>query len=92
MHDDRFEWDDLKAQSNIRKHNISFTEATKVFSDPLVADDLDDTMHYDEDRFRAVGMVNGVLITVFYTVRGPRIRVISARPSTRTEEQAYVDG
>lgn len=91
MQSDRFEWDDEKARDNTRKHKIRFDDAIEVFDDPLALDDIDDTMDYGEERFRVVGLVNAVLVTVFYTVRGNRIRIISARPATRTEERAYAD-
>lgn len=91
MQDEHFEWDDAKAASNITKHKVSFETARLVFSDPGVIDDPDDTMDYREERFRAIGMVNGALIAVLYTLRGTRIRIISARPASRTEETDYVE-
>jgi uncharacterized DUF497 family protein len=30
-----FDWDPDKAKSNLRKHKVSFEEATAVFGDPL---------------------------------------------------------
>jgi uncharacterized protein len=89
MVDENFEWDDDKAAENLAKHNIDFSDARRVFGDPGVLDDPDDTMDYGEDRYRAVGIVNGRLIAVFYTYRGPRIRIISARRATRTEQRNY---
>ena len=90
MQDDRFEWDDDKARQNLAKHKIDFEDAKLAFEDPGLVDDDDDTMDYGEDRYRAVGMVNGQLIAVFYTVRETRIRIISARHATRKEISDYV--
>jgi uncharacterized DUF497 family protein len=59
-----YEWDDEKALANIRKHGIRFEDAVKVFDDLGMLDDPDDAMDYGEDRFRAVGLVEGRLITV----------------------------
>ena len=90
MRDEKFEWDDNKARTNIDKHDISFEDARGVFDDPRLVDEDDDTMDYGEERYRAVGMVNGHLIAVFYTLRNMRIRIISARGATRQEQQSYV--
>ena len=89
MQDDSFEWDDDKARQNVSKHQIDFWAARLVFADPGVMDDDDDTMDYGEDRYRAVGMVNGEVITVFYTLRDSRARIVTARRATRKERQDY---
>ena len=90
MQDDEFEWDDDKARINLADHKIDFEDARLVFDDPGFVDDDDDTMDYGEDRYRAVGMVKGQLIAVFYTMRQGRIRIISARNATRRESRDYV--
>jgi uncharacterized protein len=89
MHDEQFEWDDEKARANLVKHRIDFYDAVLVFGDPAVCDDPDDSMDYDEERFKAVGMVEGVVITVVYCLRGRRTRLISARKPTRQERANY---
>ena len=45
---------------------------------------------YGEDRFIAIGMVGGRLLTVAYTERDGRIRIISARKATRREQDSYI--
>jgi uncharacterized protein len=52
-------------------------------------DDIDDRFDYGEDRFNAIGMVKGELLTVSYTERDHRIRIISARKATRREQINY---
>ena len=89
MQDEKFEWDDDMARLNLAKHEIDFEDAKHVFDDPGVQDDPDNTTDYGEYRFRAVGMVNGWLIAVFYTLRGSRIRIISARSATPMEQRYY---
>lgn len=89
MPDDRFEWDEDKARANLTDHRIDFEGARLVFDDPGVLDEPDNTMYYGEDRYRAVGLANGRLIAVFYTLRGERIRIISARKATRRENFDY---
>jgi len=91
MRDDRFEWDDEKARANLAKHKIAFDDAKHIFDAVNVNEDLDVTMDYGEDRFRAVALVNGRLLAVFYVLRGRRRRLISARPATRTEARDYAE-
>jgi uncharacterized protein len=92
MEGDDFEWDDAKAEANLRKHRISFRAATRVFDDPLVLIEQDLSENYDEDRFLATGRVDGLLMTVVYTERGDCIRIISARKANCDERRAYDQG
>lgn len=64
-----FEWDPAKAEVNKRKHNIDFRVATLVFDDPFQFE-YDDHTRRDELRHNVVGMVDGRLVVVTYTVRG----------------------
>jgi uncharacterized protein len=85
-----FEWDRVKADSNIRKHRISFDEAQTVFLDNLSISVPDPEHSSTESRFRIVGMskMNRVLV-VSFTERGQRLRLISARKATRSEIKTY---
>jgi uncharacterized protein len=84
-----FEYDPLKAQTNLQKHGVSFAEAEFVFFDPLAINDVDPDS-INEERFIAVGMGNsGLLLVVVYTMRGDAVRLISARRATRQEAKAY---
>jgi uncharacterized DUF497 family protein len=65
---------------------VSFEAARLVFDDPHNLDEVDDRFDYGEDRFSVIGMVKGELLTVSYTERGDRIRIISARRATRREK------
>ena len=89
MNDDEFEWDDVKAQANLRKHKISFQEARRVFDDLFALVEQDLSEDFGEDRFVATGMVEGLLIVVIYTERGERIRLISARRANSNEQSRY---
>ena len=89
MYEDDFEWDPVKAESNIRKHGVGFEEARLVFDDVFAAYSLDPGAAYGEDRFVITGMVEGVLLTVIYTERGARTRIISARKAMRHEQGEY---
>jgi uncharacterized DUF497 family protein len=85
-----FEWDQKKAERNLRKHGVSFAEASTVFGDPLsiVVNDPD---HSDtEERFLIVGSsYKGRLLIVSFTERGSHIRLISARKLTAKEQREY---
>lgn len=78
MESDEFEWDDQKERTNIAKHGIDFPTAAEVFSDPLMFE-YEDDRDYDEQRWNAIGMVDGKLLHVTYTERSDVTRIISAR-------------
>ena len=88
-----FEWDPTKAASNLRKHSVSFAEATSIFHDALALTGADPDHSDDEERFITFGMSsNAKLLVVSYTERGDRIRIISARAATRLERKLYENG
>ena len=88
-----FAWDPNKAASNLRRHNVSFSEAATVFSDPLSMTVPDPDHSLDEDRSITVGLSHrGRLLIVAHTERGDRICIISARELTRTERAQYEEG
>ena len=86
-----FEWDDKKAQANLKKHGVSFEEASTVFGDPLSVTIHDPLHSDDEDRFVTVGSTkNGTkVVVVVHSDRAGRIRIISARPATTKERKDY---
>jgi uncharacterized protein len=89
MRDDDFEWDDAKAASNLDKHGISFVAAQRVFDDDNASADDDFDSSADEDRFLITGIVGALMVTVSYTMRGNRVRIVSARPATNRERDGY---
>jgi uncharacterized DUF497 family protein len=85
-----FEWDDDKAESNLRKHGVSFDEAQTVFIDELSITVPDPTHSTREERFIVMGMSSRKrLLVVSYTKRRGKIRLISARKATRVECKQY---
>ncbi len=85
-----FEWDPRKAEINVRKHGVSFTEAGTIFGDDLAitVPDPDHSIH--EERYITIGWSNGRrLLMVAHTDRGDRIRIISARELTQSERKIY---
>ena len=85
-----FEWDDAKARGNYRKHRITFHHAMEAFKDRFAVEMVDSrSADYGEDRIVLIGRAKTLLLTVVYVERGEIIRLISARRSTRTEQDAY---
>ena len=85
-----FEWDPSKAAQNRRKHGVSFHEAATVFGDPLALTYQDPDHSVQEQRFITVGTSNtGRLLIVAHADRSERIRIISARKTTRRERTHY---
>ena len=85
-----FEWDSTKAESNLAKHGVSFSEAATVFADPMAI--------YLDDGSGAGNMVvigtslRERLLYVVHVERGKRDRIISARPATATERTVCDSG
>jgi hypothetical protein len=90
-----FEWDEAKAESNRRKHGVSFDLAVQVFDDPDILAEQDRIVD-GESRWRSIGMAAGIAILVVgHTVRGEGedeiIRIITARKATRKEREKYAE-
>ena len=88
-----FDWDPVKADSNIDTHGISFSEAATVFADPLSITISDPRHSIGEDRYVLFGRSSaGRLLAVMHTERGSTIRIISARHLTSRERKEYEEG
>ena len=85
----RFQSDPAKAAANLRKHRISFADATGVLEDPL-AITVGDPDAEGEQRFISIGLgAAGELLVVVWADRNDEYRVISARRATRKERNQY---
>jgi len=86
----QFEWDEKKAQSNLRKHGISFEEATTAFGDTLSIT-IDDPLHsQDEDRLILIGLSEALkTLVVVHVEKRDTVRIISARKASKNEKQFY---
>ncbi|HEY4490701.1 MAG TPA: BrnT family toxin [Acidobacteriota bacterium] len=85
----RFQYDPAKAVSNLKKHEVSFSDAEGVFYDPLAIHQVDPDSE-NEERFVAIGEGSaGTILVVVYTLRGEEVRLISARRATRHEVKSY---
>jgi len=91
----KFIWDKLKAESNFKKHGISFEEAKSVFYDEFAIQFYDAAHSQNEDRFLMLGMSNQsklLLICHCEQDSGHSIRIISARKATKEESKHYSRG
>jgi uncharacterized DUF497 family protein len=88
-----YEWDEAKAVSNLRRHGVSFTEATTVFLGPcaLTFDDPDHSIVEEREVTIGYSTFQRVLF-VSHCAREARIRIISARKATRREKNQYAEG
>ena len=85
-----FQWDPRKARRNERQHGVTFGEAAEVFDDELSSSSSDPDHSSGEARFVIFGRSRrGRFLVVGYTERGDIVRIISSRPMTRRERQAY---
>lgn len=90
----RFEWDPAKAQSNLRKHRVSFETAVRAFADPFAVV-AQDRIENGEQRWQTLGLVDGyLLLLVAHTVWDNKdgtevIRIISARRAEPKERRRY---
>jgi uncharacterized DUF497 family protein/DNA-binding transcriptional regulator YiaG len=88
----RFTWDPAKNDANVRKHGLSFEEASELFTGQTDYIELFDDAHStDEERFIAIGAVRRGLVLVAWTERDEdTIRIISARWALPGERQLYL--
>lgn len=84
-----FEFDPSKDQSNRFKHGLHLTFGERIFHDPFMA--LIPTIRIgdEEERWKAVGMVDGKLYTAVHVWRGETVRLISVRRSNAGEQRDY---
>ncbi len=85
-----FEWDDVKAATNVTKHGVTFEEASTVFDDP---NGLDAPDMKDPTRFVLLGRSHEARTLFVVSVeRGERIRLISARKASSAQRKKYEEG
>jgi uncharacterized DUF497 family protein len=86
----KFEWDQSKAASNLKKHGVSFEEAKTVFDNPLAVIFDDEAHSVDEQREIIIGHSRqNRLLLIAFTERSGNVRIISARLATRNEREDY---
>jgi uncharacterized DUF497 family protein len=84
-----FEWDPAKDASNVQMHGVSFEDAKRVFDDPQHLIEVSSGRDFGEPRRLAIGRIGSFVITVVFTDRFERRRIISARRAKRSERERY---
>lgn len=85
----RVEWSEAKRESNLRKHNLDFVDARRVFEGPVISFE-DDRFDYIEDRYVSIGMLKGIVVVIAHTDSEEAVRVISMRKATDYERRFYL--
>jgi uncharacterized protein len=84
----KFEWDPDKNDANLKKHNIDFEGAKAIWNGRII--EVQSTQSQNtEERSLAIGLYKGREITVIYTKREGKIRLISARRARKNEREYY---
>ncbi|QTA92316.1 BrnT family toxin [Desulfonema magnum] len=88
-----FEWDEEKADKNLRKHGVSFEEAKTVFNDSFLMTYPDLEHFYNEKRHISIGCsANARILVLIHTERNENIRIISCSKATPKERRIYEQG
>jgi uncharacterized protein len=89
----KFEWDKDKAAANLRKHGVSFEEASTVWDDYFNIELFDHGRSFEENRFLMIGESSEKRsLIISFTERENRVRIISARELTPKERRDYEHG
>ena len=83
-----FEWDEEKSDATLAERGLDFEFAARVFSGDYVERE-DERRDYGERRWLVTREVDGVVVTLVWTRRGRRRRIISAWPASNQERRAY---
>jgi uncharacterized DUF497 family protein len=85
----RYSWDPKKNAANIAKHRIDFADAAALFEGPAIVRQ-DRRKDYGENRFIALGILEGIVLSLVFTDRsaGER-RIISFRRANRKERRSF---
>ena len=88
-----FEWDEIKARENLKKHKVSFDEGKTIFNGPLLLTFPDTDNSETEDRYVNIGLsVKNRILVLIHAERQGKIRIISCRKATAHERRHYEEG
>jgi uncharacterized protein len=94
----QFEWDEFKANANLRKHGVAFELARTIFNDQQLLTVADVEHSETEERWFSIGCASsGAMLSVVYLwsdadPAATKVRLISARNATQTEIRYYQEG
>ena len=84
---DEFEWNEAKRQQVLDERGIDFERAKEIWQGTVL--EVPSRKERNEQRFLGIGEIEGRVITVVFTWRGGRRRLITARRARRHEPEAY---
>jgi uncharacterized DUF497 family protein len=88
-----FEWDEVKARENLKKHKVDFDEGKTIFNDPFLLTYPDVDSSEAEERYVDIGLsVRDRVLVLIHTERQGKIRIISCRKATARERRHYEEG
>ena len=82
------DWGERKRRLNLTKHGVDFAALEPMFAVDLLEGD-DDRQNYRERRIKAIGELNSIILSVVYTWRDDRRRLIGARRARADERKKY---
>jgi len=89
----RIAWDVDKDEMNRRKHRVSFSVASEIFLDPLIATVVDVRHPVEEMRYFSIGSTRaGRVLSVGHSDDGTVVRIITARDASPRERAHYEEG
>ena len=83
------EWDEAKRRQTLKERGLDFQLARHILADPHLVRYVDNRRNYKEIRYIAYGMVQGSLLKLCYTMRGPKYRIISLHKIHRNKQEKY---
>jgi len=83
------EFDPEKDRINRAKHGVPLAAGLDVLRDPSMVEFLDRSVDHGEERWITTGHARGVVLTIVYTMRSDRVRLISVRKATHDEARRY---
>jgi uncharacterized DUF497 family protein len=84
----KFDWDEGKRLVNMDKHGIDFVDAKEIWQGDVI-EIPSPQAHHGENRYIALGLLRGRVITVIFTWRRRQRRLISARKARKVEKAIY---
>lgn len=84
------EYDEAKRALTVEHRSLDFADAPQVFAG-IHTTDPDDRFEYGEQREITVGVLNGDVVVVVWTLRNQSRRIISMRKASRDERQQYYE-
>lgn len=85
-----FQWDRGNVKKNWIKHNITTKESEEVFLDENLLFLQDEKHSKNEERFMIIGKTSKArMLSVIFTTRNNKIRIVSARTASRKERKRY---